>query len=440
MLHAARPELIAREMVHLLRETDCVQCATAISRTNDGEIETLASTGAPDSRQTTRDAMKRIPIGVARDRSVELLVEPKADVESAATLNAVTFLLSTVHDLERARAEREERLTLWPIEDVPLENGQAVVSGHMRELMAVARRIANTTVSVLITGESGTGKEILARAIHTFSDRARKTFLPFNCTAIPHEMLESQLFGHRRGAFTGADRDQPGLIRSARDGTLFLDEIGELDLDLQPKLLRFLESGEICPLGDPTPFIVDVRIIAATNSNLELSVKAGRFREDLFYRLNVIRLRIPPLRERRDEIPALVNYFVGRASDEFRKGHARVAEETMEYLLLYAWPGNVRQLHNELRRMIALADRDQVLTPAHLSEDILRARPAPERRLNGSEITVPLHDKLHPTLSKIECEMVRAALREHRGKVDAAAKALGISRKGLYLKRQRLGL
>jgi transcriptional regulator with PAS, ATPase and Fis domain len=253
-------------------------------------------------------------------------------------------------------------------------------------------------------------------------------------------MLESQLFGHRRGAFTGADRDQPGLIRSARDGTLFLDEIGELDLELQPKLLRFLESGEICPLGDPTPFTVDVRIIAATNSNLELSVKQGRFREDLFYRLNVIRLRIPPLRERRDEIPALVNYFVGRAADEFHKGHVRVAEETMEYLLLYDWPGNVRQLHNELRRMIAPAERDSVLTPGHLSDDILRARPAPERRRDGSEITVPLHDKLHPTLSKIECEMVRAALREHRGKVDAAAKALGISRKGLYLKRQRLGL
>jgi hydrogenase-4 transcriptional activator len=440
MLQSGRPELLAREIVHLLRETDCVRSATAISRAQDGETETLATTGDTLSDDTAQPPLKRISVGVARERAVEVVVAPKPDVESAATLNAVTFLLTAVHDLERARAEREERLTLWPIEDVPLENGQAVVSGHMRELMSVARRVATTSVSVLITGESGTGKEILARAIHTFSDRAHKPFLPFNCTAIPREMLESQLFGHRRGAFTGADRDQPGLIRSARDGTLFLDEIGELDVDLQPKLLRFLESGEICPLGDPTPFIVDVRIIAATNSNLELSVKDGRFREDLFYRLNVIRLRIPPLRERRDEIPALVNYFVGRASAEFGKGHARVAEETMECLLLYGWPGNVRQLHNELRRMIALAERDAVLTPDHLSDDILNAKPAPERRLNGSEITVPLHDKLMPTLSKIEDAMVRAALREHRGKVDAAAKSLGISRKGLYLKRQRLGL
>src|SRR5438876_11851402 len=180
-----------------------------------------------------------------------------------------------------SHAEREERLTLWPIEDIPIEDGQAVVSGEMRELMALARRIANTNVSVLITGESGTGKEILARAIHTFSARAQKPFVPFNCTAVPRELLESQLFGHRRGSFTGADRDQPGLIRSARDGTLFLDEIGELGLDLQPKLLRFLESGEIAPLGEPGSMTIDVRIVAATNTNLEDAVRAGRFREDL---------------------------------------------------------------------------------------------------------------------------------------------------------------
>jgi transcriptional regulator with PAS, ATPase and Fis domain len=424
--------------VHLLGETECVHRATAISRDADGGLETLATVGEPPLTQATGPAC--IAVGVARERAVEVLLDPKADIESAATINAVRLLLTTVHELERGRAEREERLTLWPIEDVPLEDGRAVVSGQMRELMAFARRIATTTVSVLITGESGTGKEILARAIHNFSDRAKKPFVPFNCTAVPREMLESQLFGHRRGAFTGAERDHPGLIGSAREGTLFLDEIGELGLDLQPKLLRFLESGEICPLGDPTPFTVDVRIIAATNSNLEQLVKEGRFREDLFYRLNVIRLRIPPLRDRRDEIPGLVNYFVGRSADEFKKGQVRIAEETMECLLLYAWPGNVRQLQNELRRMIALADRDTVLGPDTLSDDIRRAKPATAQRLNGAEIAVPLHDKLLPTLSKIECEMIRAALREHRGKVDAAAKALGISRKGLYLKRQRLGL
>ena len=168
-------------------------------------------------------------------------------------------------------------MTLWPIDDVTTEAGHAVVTGRMRELMSFAKRIATTNVSVLITGESGTGKEILARAIHTYSDRSQKPFIPFNCSAIPREMLESQLFGHRRGAFTGADRDNPGIIRSARDGTLFLDEIGELGLDLQPKLLRFLESGEICPLGESTPFTVDVRVVAATNSNLEHGVRKDAF-------------------------------------------------------------------------------------------------------------------------------------------------------------------
>jgi len=311
----------------------------------------------------------------------------------------------------------------------------------MQKLMSFAQRVAKTNASVLITGESGTGKEILARAIHGYSARADKPFVPFNCAAIPREMLESQLFGHRRGAFTGADRDSPGMIRSAKDGTLFLDEIGDLGLDLQPKLLRFLESGEICPLGEPSPFTVDVRIVAATNSRLEQLVHEGRFREDLFYRLNVIRLTIPPLRERRDEIPALVHHFVARAAAEFSKGRLRVAEETMEHALLYPWPGNVRQLQNELRRMAALAEVDAVLTPTALSADIRAATTkAAPRAGAASELAVPLTDKLMPTLSRIECEMIKVALRTHHGRVDAAAKALGISRKGLYLKRQRLGL
>src|SRR4029077_13272366 len=173
-------------------------------------------------------------------------------------------------------------------------------------------------------------------------------------------------------AFTGADRDSLGLIRGAKDGTLFLDEVGELGLDLQPELLRFLESGEINTFGETSPFNVDVRIVAATNANLERMVEEGRFREDLFYRLNVICLSIPPLRERRDEIPGLVHHFVAKAASEFGKGSVRVAEETMERLVLYAWPGNVRQLQNELRRMVALADPGTVFRPDVLSSDIVK--------------------------------------------------------------------
>jgi transcriptional regulator with PAS, ATPase and Fis domain/tetratricopeptide (TPR) repeat protein len=436
--HATRPELIAAEFVNILSAADCVSTARATVRSakETEEIISEAASGTYDRNIPEQ----RFSIGFSGSREIQLHIRQKSGVDSVASINAVTLLLNSLHEIQRARAEREERATLWPIEELPNDE-RAMISGRMRELMEYARRIARTKVNVLITGESGTGKEILARAIHDFSDRAGRPFVPFNCTAIPRDLLESQLFGHRRGAFTGADRDQLGLIRAAREGTLFLDEVGELGLDLQPKLLRFLESGEISPLGEPGSLTIDVRIVAATNANLEDAVRAGRFREDLFYRLNVVRLTIPPLRERRDEIPGFVNHFVTRAAEEFKKGQLRVAEETMERLLLYRWPGNVRQLQNEMRRMVALTEPDSTLLPHAISEDILGALPifrhAPA---NGREIAVDLQDKLMPTIARIECEMIKAALRKHDGRVDAVAKALGISRKGLYLKRQRLGL
>jgi transcriptional regulator with PAS, ATPase and Fis domain len=395
------------------------------------------STAAPDEIGAPDIWPRHLVIGPVCDRTAELWLKPKGDIESIATVNAIALLLSTLRDLGRGLAEREQRLTLWPIEDTSLGDSQAVVNGHMRELMTFAKRVAITNVSVLLTGESGTGKEILARAIHNYSNRADKPFVPFNCAAIPRDMLESQLFGHRRGAFTGAERDHPGVIRAARGGTLFLDEIGELSLDLQPKLLRFLESGEICPLGESMPFTVDVRIIAATNANLESIVKGGRFREDLFYRLNVVRLQILPLRERRDEIPALVHHLLGRASAEYRKGHIRIAEDTMERLVLFEWPGNIRQLHNEVRRMVALADPGAILAPDMLSAEVANTRPS---HIPPRDVILPLGEKLRVALDRVECDMIKAALRDHRGRVDAAARALGISRKGLYLKRQRLGL
>jgi tetratricopeptide (TPR) repeat protein len=288
MTHTGRPELIARGLIDLLAVTGCVSCAAA-AMGSPGDTEILASTGHLEGVRPD-ELPNRLLLGSVHERPVDVWLHPQSDVESTATVNAIALLLSTIHEIERARAEREERLTLWPIEDVPVMNDHAVVNGKMRELMTTSRRIATTNISVLLTGESGTGKEILARAIHTFSDRAEQAFVPFNCAALPRDMLESQLFGHRRGAFTGADRDNPGVIRAARGGTLFLDEIGELSIDLQPKLLRFLESGEICPLGETTPFTVNVRIVAATNAKLEQAVKHGRFREDLFYRLNVVRL------------------------------------------------------------------------------------------------------------------------------------------------------
>ena len=433
-------ELAALELLALLEQTDSTYYAMAIRRDSDGTESVLARLGHTDE-QLVPDDERRILVGERHGSHIELLIRPRQDVESVAIINATKLLLSGLKELQHARAEREERATLWPVEELASVEGKAVITGHMRELMTLVERVASVNISVLIFGESGTGKEIIARAIHDCSDRAKNAFVPLNCAAVPRELMESQLFGHRRGAFTGADRDFAGFIRAADNGTLFLDEIAELSLDLQPKLLRFLESGEIAPIGEPAPLHVNVRVLAATNKNLEELVREGKFREDLFYRLNVVPLTIRPLRERRDEIPALVQHLVDRAAVQFKKGHLTVAEETMERLLLYRWPGNVRQLQHELQRIVALAEPNSTILPEAISAEILGALPllrptAPPVR----ELAVSLNEKLPSTIARIECEMIKIALRDSHGKVDAAAKALGISRKGLYLKRQRLGL
>jgi DNA-binding NtrC family response regulator len=253
-------------------------------------------------------------------------------------------------------------------------------------------------------------------------------------------MLESQLFGYRKGAFTGADAAFPGVIRSAAGGTLFLDEIADIGPDVQPKLLRFLETHEIHPLGEPQPLKVDVRVIAATNASLEQLVADGRFREDLFYRLNVIRLKLPPLRERREEIPPLVHHYLRRYGDEQRKGRLTLSDEALEYLLLYNWPGNVRQLANEVRRMVALAEPDATLTPALLSQEILATRrTVPAAAEAEPEVRVALDQPLPVAVQMLEQLMVRRALDRTHGRVEEASRLLGISRKGLFLKRRRWG-
>jgi transcriptional regulator with PAS, ATPase and Fis domain len=360
---------------------------------------------------------------------VEVWVDPHDDIESIACVNAVALLLSTVHEIERARAERERRLTLWPIDEVPLDDGEAVVGGRMHDLMVFARRVATTSASVLITGESGTGKEILARAVHHYSDRADKPFIPFNCAAVPREMLESQLFGHRRGAFTSADRDNPGIIRTARGGTLFLDEVGDLSLDLQPKLLRFLESGEICPLGDAAPFTVDVRVIAATNRDLRQLAIDGKFQEDLYYRLNVIPLSIPPLRDRREDIPPLVEYFVKRHAERAGKKVTGVTNEAMALLTQSTWPGNVRELENTVERAVVMS-----LQPVIESSDVVLvgAVTAPPPGLPSLN--------LKQNLEWTERETIRRALDAARRVKKDAAEAMGISQRALsyYLAKHRI--
>jgi DNA-binding NtrC family response regulator len=366
-----------------------------------------------------------------------------ADPVKAILLADVLRIGRAALTLERFQQEDRNRAALWPADPVETEAGALFLAESMQELLATARRVAPATAPVLITGETGTGKEVLARLIHAYSPRAKATFLPFNCTATPRDMLDSQLFGHRRGAFTGAIDHFPGVIRAASGGTLFLDEIGETTSDVQPKLLRFLEAYEVHTIGETQPTRVDVRVIAATNADLDTLVSAGRFREDLYYRLNAVRLHIPPLRDRRVEIPALAHHYLRKFAHENHKGDLRLAEETMEFLVLYRWPGNVRQLANEMRRMAILGEKGAVLMPEHLSPDIAASRrtiPASERTLEPTEVVVRLDQPLPAGVGHVERAMIQYAMKQCGGKMEETAALLGISRKGLYLKRQRYAL
>lgn len=298
----------------------------------------------------------------------------------------------------------------------------------MRKIVSSATRIASTSVPVLITGESGVGKEVLARFIHQQSAYASKPFVAFNCATVPRDLIDSQLFGYRRGAFTGASDNFAGVIRAAEGGTLFLDEIGELGRDVQPKLLRFLESAEVNPLGETRPITVKVRIIAATNADVDRLTHDNQFRVDLFYRLSVVRYRIPPLRERREEIPALVHYFMDKFSQEFGKANVRIADRTQKYLLQFGWPGNVRQLANELRRAVALAEDGACLEPEDLSQEIASAGPALDVSSlpwSQAELTLRLDQPLASAVRLLEHSMLAYALDATQGNLESAPSCWG---------------
>ena len=297
-------------------------------------------------------------------------------------------------------------------------------------------------LTVLITGESGTGKELVARAIHVGSERSAAMFLPYNCTTTTRELADSQLFGHRRGSFTGAVTDQQGLIRSAVGGTLFLDEIGDLPLDIQPKLLRFLEQGEIMPVGETRPQAVDVRVLAATNADLEQRVSEGKFREDLYYRLSVIRIQVPPLRERREEVPHLSTFFLRDACERLGKPEVTLSSSTLDLFARYWWPGNVRQLRNEIQRAVAMSSPGGTIEPEHLSADLA----APERRQAHGDMAAAVSPadfapgNLAAAVETVERQLIISTLDRTRGNISESARVLGLTRRGLYLKMRRLGL
>lgn len=302
------------------------------------------------------------------------------------------------------------------------------ILGKSKAIQAVfdlIRRVADSPTNVLITGESGTGKELVAKAIHYNSSRKEAPFVPVNCAAIPEQLLESELFGHMRGAFTDAKVDKRGLFEEAQKGTLFLDEISELPLMLQAKLLRAIQEKEIRRVGATKPIAVDVRIIAATNLNLADEVKNKRFREDLYYRLNVIELKLPPLRERREDIPLLVDAFLKKCAETGGKPVKGISEAALAMLIDYAWPGNVRELENVIERAVTLSRGDKV-SPDDLPPAVQGARG--DRRVldEAAEKSLPLHE--------VEKEYIKKILEKTGGNKYQAAHVLGIDRKTLYRK------
>jgi len=439
---ASRPVLAGYELLSLTAASGTSAAAVILSRAGDtAEIIGWEGTDTPDrGLRTPGNDCVTFELGRDGDRDVSVVVRPRNQHSARTTLLAMQRLVTHGIVMHRAAVAESEKSAIWP-EPLPEQQlGFVCVSESMLDLLRVTRRVAASTITVLITGETGTGKELLARAIHNCSPRAKKTFIPFNCTAVPRDLLDAQLFGHRRGAFTGAHDASPGVIRSAAGGTLFLDEIGEIGMDLQPKLLRFLESSDVHPLGEPTPVSVDVRIVAATNANLDALVQQGRFRDDLYYRLNVVKLTIPPLRERREEIPLLLDHFLERSQKDGNKTGIRIGETAAEFLLLYDWPGNVRELANEMRRAVALAESGAVLMPEHLSPRLAASRrtvPVGQRPPTPTELLVRRDQPLTAAVEHVERALIQDALRVH-GNVEDAARALGLSRKGLYLKRQRL--
>ncbi|MEB2285113.1 MAG: Fis family transcriptional regulator [Polyangiaceae bacterium UTPRO1] len=300
-------------------------------------------------------------------------------------------------------------------------------SGAMRDVMKLVQRVAPTKSTVLITGESGAGKEVVARAIHHFSEQRDRIFLPVNCGAIPENLLESQLFGHLRGSFTGAVANQEGLFARARGGTIFLDEIGDLPLGLQVKLLRAIEQKEILPVGATTPSKVDVRVIAATNSDLAKAVEDGRFREDLFYRLNVVGIEIPPLRERREDLPLLIEHFVRIHNRELKRNFKGVDGATMKILMASPWKGNVRELDNVIEHAMILGEGDWI-TPADLP-----------RALQGdATVGTPAGDDLREAMRSYEKAHIRSVLLKADHDKKRAAELLGVSLSSLYRKIEEL--
>jgi two-component system response regulator HydG len=432
ILIAEDEEILRTNLVELLAGAGYVvdgvgDGAAALARIADGDY----ALAIVDLRMPHLDGMGLLTRIVAtRPETLVLIMTAYASIESAVEalhlgahdylLKPVVFedLLKRVENLLAYRALKTEVVRLR--RDLSSRLGFHGIVGEspaMREVFDLVDKVAPTNATVLITGESGTGKELVARAIHARSAVKDRAFLAVNVAALPQELIESQLFGHERGAFTGADRRREGLLRSVQGGSIFLDEVGELPLQAQAKLLRALESGEVLPLGADHPVPVSFRLIAATNRRLEEAIADGRFRQDLYFRLNVLRIELPPLRERREDIPALVSHFVALHSRAQGKTPPAVSNQAMKVILGYSWPGNVRELSNVIERSCILCDGER-LDAANLPSELQAAADLPTA--------------LRDAVEEFERRHIAWVLRAAGGNRERAARMLEIDPATLY--------
>lgn len=436
---------VMREMVSDLLvgrgyEVEAVSSAAdALERTSDRDFGCVLT----DLQMPGMDGLQLL--GALRERSPEtpvVLMTSFGTIENAVKamrLGAQDFitkpfesehLLVTLERTFENRALQEENRRLRAAVERTASFGDLVgKSAAMNEIYALIRKISGNRSNILITGESGTGKEVVARTIHFTGNRSRQPFVPINCTAMPEGLLESELFGHVRGAFTGAHGAKKGLFETAHGGTLFLDEIGDMSPSLQGKLLRVLQDQEIRPVGGNHSIKVDVRLIAATNRNLRADIESGQFREDLYYRLNVIPVHIPPLRERPDDIPSLAKAFIERQGGDTPRP---LSEKAMRKLQRAPWPGNARELENCIERSLALADGSEIR-----ESDILI--PDDPIRVDGSleSSILQLAQEQRLTLHDLGDLYIQAVLESTQGRKSEAARILGVNRRTLYRRQER---
>jgi Nif-specific regulatory protein len=363
----------------------------------------------------------RTSSGMFRERDLELMAILGSQASSAIASARLYQKLKTSEEKARSEADYLKQHTAKrSFSDI------IGTSPAMQKIFSQLEKVIDTRATIHVEGETGTGKELIATAIHYQGSRKDKLFVAANCAALPENLLESELFGHVKGAFTGADREKKGLFEVADGGTLFLDEIAEMSTTLQARLLRVLQEGEIRPVGSSKTKKVDVRIISATNKSLEEEVKAGSFREDLYYRLHVFPIVLPPLRERREDIPLLAQHFLKKYVKELKKNVLGISQEALDLMMAYRWPGNIRELENEVQRLVIQCEADAFIQPDHLSSQI--QGPGMTRTIRPSKGT------LKERMEQVERWILREALDAHENNKTQTAKTLGITREGLHKK------